>query len=235
MIPGTFSTIKSTEVLPVSYIGNAGKYVGVSGTGVTVTFHEDTAAGDLLLLYVQCDNDATISTPSGWTRIHTGTVESRCRGSVYYKFYNTGDTTTVFVQQSRVQVVASVLTFRNVKNPSPINKSLGTAVAGSSGSVRTMPGVTTTKDNCMVLYAGFHDEDDDSPMVHSWTNANIVSGTEFIDISTKANWDGGFAVWGGYLPVAGASGGTTATFTASGHNIEGRGIWSSCVALEPLG
>jgi len=227
MVPGTFMSIVGKPAPNILYIGNAGENIGSGGTGVTVTYNASSAAGDFLLLFAQCDDGSSISTPSGWTKYASGSVSPYCKGYIFYKFKTTD--TTVFVQQTSNQTNCSVLTFRNVDTTSPIN--VGAGKLGNEGSTtRTFPDITTTVDGCFYLAAYFHDWPNASnTAASSWTNANIASGTELLDISTTADWDGGVAVWGGYKNTAGACGATTVVHADSA----AANILEQALALTP--
>lgn len=206
MIPGSqaFGNSRSSGNT-ISYIGNAGE--NTSQNAQTITYNASSLSGDFLILYVQSDNADHSQTITGWTKLLDGASSSTARGTVYYKFMTTD--TTVYVPDFGDHTEASVLTFRGVDRTNPINASFG-EIDGEAGSHLHLPGVTTTLDNCFILYGVFHDINSSSnSQASNWVNANISSGTEFLDISTSVGWDGGVAVWGGTLVNAGASGTTT--------------------------
>lgn len=221
MIPGSNSFFGKQASSGITYIGNAGE--NVSTGAQTITYNASSAAGDFLMLFVESDNADTAVTPAGWTILINRTAASECRATLYYKFKGTD--TTVFLSDFGDHTEASVLTFRGV-NPSAINNHLSAEEATANAC--NIAGVTTTVDNCFVMYAVYHSiESDTNGQLSGWTNAAISSSSELIDICTSVGWDGGFAVWGGYLLHAGASGTTTANISDITDRI------NLCVALTP--
>lgn len=222
-IPGTFSSmIGQRESLPILYIGNAGKNVGSTDVGTTDTFNASTAVGDLLLCFNEVDDARSVSTPSGWTQFYNQAFAPYSRGTHYYKIHDTGS--TVFLQQSGGQIVSSVLTFRNTGTN--FTMSTGQYDANNNGTLVT-PSIVTPVDNCFVLFGFTHDAPrDDNNVATSWTNANISSASELLDITTSANFDGGICIWGGYKTSAGNTGTTTVSVHTS---VQGCSTFAICL------
>lgn len=215
MVPGTYTSIIARTTPAIEFIGNAGK--NVSTGSQSITYHASSASGDLLILIVQADDVDTIPTPSGWTRIfNSSDGRGGCRGFVAWKIK--ASDTKVFVSDVGDHQTASVLTFRNTATTSPIEIPLVATVYPYSGinGGSTIPGAISTIDNSFVCYVVIHDNDSNSACTSGWTNAQLSSTAELIDISTNTGWDGGFAVWGGFKASAGNTGVTGLTITDTG-------------------
>lgn len=114
-----------------------------------------------------------------------------------------------------------------ITSGSPINASQSSFEGGGAGGRDTSieaTGVTSGVDNCMIVISVTNGDD---VTVSGWTNANLVSITEAVDVSTTAGTDGSIHVAYGILASAGASGTTTATTSVSEHDAN----W--VIALEP--
>lgn len=205
MIPGAYNSITKKSADTVTFIGNGGK--NVSTGGQTITYHASSAADDLLILIVQCDDADNIPAPSGWTQIFYDAYSPFCRMEIFIKTKDTD--TSVYVSDSGDHQIATVLTFRDVLGLYTFG-----AVDGelTSSVNETLPGVTTPTDNNYVLWIAAHDAPSNSAQASGWTNANITGGAELADFSTDTGWDGGFAAWGGIKTTAGATGDTTLTW-----------------------
>lgn len=197
---------------PVQYIGNAGKYVnGADGSAITITFNGSTQEGDYLMCVTTVDDATSTNTPTGWNLIYDRGFPPYSKTRIFSKTYASADGNTVYVDPGFGQVTASVLTFRGVGSVS------GFANNGVEpvGSTLTIAGGTSTEDNVFTIFGFGHDAPKDIAIASNWTNANISSASELIDISTSNHYDGGFAVWGGYKLTAGATGNTTVTVDGS--------------------
>lgn len=179
-------------------------------------------ANDVAIMVVQSSNEA-ITTPTGFTQVSnspqfTGTAATAgaVRIGVFYKICTgTENGTTVTVNDTGNHTVAQILIYRGVNTAAPINATAGgtKAVASTSSSI---PGVTTTVNECMIVAISGNSNDANSTAVYSgWTNANLTSLTERIDRSINRGTGGGFGVADGGLAVAGSSGTTTATIASS--------------------
>lgn len=192
-----------------------------SGTGaLTVPPPAGIAANDLLVLLVESANQA-ITTPTGWTQVtnspqSTGTAAAAggVRLGVFYKF-TAGSESSASVADTGDHTTAIMAAYRGVDTTSPFNATAGSVQASASASW-TLPGVTTTGDNCLIVLAIGNDRDlNNSASISSFSNANLNSLSERFDQTVNSSTGGGLALLDGGLLTAGATGTTSVTSAAS--------------------
>ena len=119
--------------------------------------------GDLLMLFVETANEV-VTTPTGYTIAPsspqgTGTAGAAggTRLSVFYKIAGTSEG-SVSVADSGDHQDAVILAFRNVDDLNPFNTSSGGVQATAATSL-TLPSVTTSRSQCMIVNAVGTDND----------------------------------------------------------------------------
>lgn len=148
--------------------------------------------GDLLLLYLNTSNQAiTIPTPAGgtWTQVPntgvgTGTAGAAgsVRGTVFWSIYN-GTQTAPTTSDSGAWQVGFIAAYRNAHPTAPINASVGSAAAVGAGTSYTHAGLSSTRENSLVVRAAFD----------GWANASTTRyGGWFVE-----RFDNGNASFGG--------------------------------------
>lgn len=177
-----------------------------------------TAAGDLLVMFLETANEAI--TVSGWTELPTDSPQSDgvlgTRLTVFYKIAAGSDATTT--SDSGDHQIGRIIgiTAGTFDTGSPINTSAG-GVRTPADTTATIPGGTTTVADCLVLAASSHnlDQAGGAFTTASWANAALTSVTERINNSTQAGNGGGIGVASGVKATAGAIGDTTVTVASS--------------------
>jgi len=94
----------------------------------------------------------------------------------------------------------------------PFNVVAGDTVA--SGTAVSIPGATTTRDNCLVLAISTRDNDLNGSRFSEGANSTFSFFSKIFDDGTVSGNGGGFAIWKGLVLTAGAYGATTATVTS---------------------
>lgn len=182
-----------------------------------------TVAGDLLLMFLETHGGEAI-TVSGWTQAPSSPQESlgageQTRLTIFYKIAAGGDATTT--SDSGDHQIGRILgiTAGTFDSANPFNVSAGDV--GSASATQTIPGATTTVDDCLVVVAACSGKDANSTTYFSgWTNADLTSLTERVDNMTAFGGGGGIGVATGIKASAGAYAATTVTMgslNASGH------------------
>ena len=186
------------------------------GTGaVNATVPSGYAEGDLLVL-VTSGRSAFPNAPSGWTTIGMASNAGRISNRTCYKIA-TASESTVAVADSGSYTTALMLLFKGNDTTNPINISTTNTGGGTNFSAT---GVTTTKDNCMIVHCTtFQDAgtaSDGSNYSAPPSNANLSSVTERHDYYYRSgtNINGGIYVVTGLKAIAGATGDTTSTADA---------------------
>lgn len=190
------------------------------GTGnITPDYPPSLVANDLLLLFVQSNNEA-VTTPAGWTEIGTQTgkgvagVSGSTRLAVYYKVATGAESGTFTVTDTGDHTFAITSAYRGVNVGAPINSVASSAMASSASL--SWPSVTTTRRDCTIIFArGGGDDAAAADRITAWANATLGAPTERYD-SCAASANGGSIGWAdGSLSTAGGSGTTTATNAAA--------------------
>ena len=206
--------------MAISYVG-AGTVA--AGTGaITVGFPAGRQTGDLLLMVIETANEA-VTTPGDWLDVPSspqgvgtaaGTAATRL--NIMYR-WNDGTTIVNTVSDPGNHAVARMVAYRGVDPANPFNASAG-SVKSTASKTATFPGVTTTKDNCVVLLAEAHALPDSTSTAIAGTRSgsNLTSLTERLDNNTNAGNGGGFSLADGLKATAGSvTGGTVALTTSS--------------------
>lgn len=204
-------------------------FVGKGSPAVNTTqssqpsYNGNTEVGDFHVLICQTDQNDQVNTPSGWTkRVQRSSGE--CLLWVFTRHHVSGSSVTVSWHGDHI--LCNVLTFRHVHASNPVNaKSEG--ASGSTSTAVSIPGLTTTVPQCLVLAIVAHDINSSSAQVSGWSNSSLSDRAELEDICTQVGWDGGFAVYSGYKAAAGNVSATTATLGT------GKKKAYACLALRP--
>lgn len=179
-------------------------------------------AGDLLLLFVESENQAVSTPAGGWTQVtsspvSTGTAAAAgaVRLTVFYLVASGADSTTT-VADSGDHTCAIKIAYRGVDTTTPFD---ATPVAGTktpATTTATFPAITTATDNALVVLASALDLDAASTATTGTaTNANLTSINERHDQTVIAGDGGGLVIIDGVKATAGNTGTTTATVTST--------------------
>lgn len=194
-------------------------FASQSGTGALSISPAATGyqQDDLMVLFVESENQ-DITTPSGWTQISTfqGTAtagaSTAARLEIFYKFASASEG-NISVADSGDHTSAVLAVFKDVDLTNPIDSSAGDT--GSSSTAVTIPSITTTVANCLVIDAVAGSADTTTGQASGWTNANLSSLGEIFDVYTTQADGGGISVATGIKATAGSTGTTTATLAAA--------------------
>jgi hypothetical protein len=194
-------------------------------------------ANDIGILIIETANEAITSPASaGWTEFANspqGTGTAGAAGAVrltaFWKRAASGAESNVTISETVNHLCWTINTFRGcITSGNPVMAESG-SVNAVSGTSKTIPGVTTTEDDCEVLYAATRDDDASAARFGSETNASLTGLTERQDSGTTGGNGGGTAVWTGIKTTAGSTGdlaSVTSVATINGY---------FCVALKVSG
>lgn len=191
-----------------------------SGTGgVTPGLPSGHVANDILLLFVRTANEP-ISAPTGYTQKGstqgTGTAAGSAATSLqlFWK-RDSGSESAPSVADSGNSTTAQIIAIAGCPTSGdPFDAIDGDVLASASTSV-TIPGVTTTEDNALVLVAVANEADSATAQTSGWSNGTLKALIERADANTTSNNGGGFGVASARMPTAGATGTTSATLATS--------------------
>jgi hypothetical protein len=170
-------------------------------------------ADDVALTFREMENADTPSVPAGWAILTQQGVSSgtTTRLAVIWKRLVGGDTAPSLADVGDHQVGMMII-IRGCKtsgNPWNIFTSTTELTADTSVSI---PTVTTTAANCLILQAFSTGQDvNSSAGVTTFANASLTNVAERMDRWVTAGTGGGFWMGSGEKAVAGATGAMTAT------------------------
>ena len=190
---------------------------GRTGDGTFTATLSSWSAGDLAVLILYNDQGSgAITTPAtGWTQLTgspfgTGTEKLQ----IFYRFMQAGDsspTITISGSGTNISHCCNCAVYSGVDTSDTFHK-IGTANQGTSATV-TANGVTTTVDNCMLLFAsGLGDNHSHSGQT---INSSATGVTEQLDGGTNAGSDSQVQMCDKLIASAGATGNGSATAAGS--------------------
>ncbi|MFO1151019.1 MAG: hypothetical protein U1E62_21805 [Alsobacter sp.] len=116
---------------------------------VTPALPSPLTVGNLLISHVAIKNNATISTPAGWTKINQTNSGTGLTSAVYWKFAASGETAPVFTWTGSVAGFAQIAQYDNVQGTNPIGAS--SAFAGT-GTTHASTAVNIAAGSSWVIY-----------------------------------------------------------------------------------
>jgi hypothetical protein len=110
-------------------------------------------ADDLLVAIITQDGGGTVIAASGWTQISTQAAVQGQRTTAFYKFATGSSEADLSLTGSNDEWIVNISVIRGADLSTPINVSVRTNSANSTTAHLDSGTVTTTEDNCLVLYA----------------------------------------------------------------------------------
>jgi hypothetical protein len=215
----TSATKNVTPTTPVpSYIGTGG--AAFNTANVTLTPHASTTTDDIILVGVLTQN-TVCPTPTNFAIVAnspqgTGTANNiaSARLSLFWKRAGASEGDITITDSGDMQYARS-WTFRGCPTSgNPWDVTAGDTASATASVV--CPSVTTTVDGCLVIAICAHGIDADGAQLSvGFANSNLVSLTGIGDGSTITGNGGGIAAVRGVKQLAGPTGTTTATLSAS--------------------
>jgi hypothetical protein len=204
--------------------------IAESGGAIAPGLPAGNTAGDLLIMFI--NTGAQAITVSGWTECPSSPKDDDTavtRITAFYKIAAGSDATTTSDsgnhQIGRI-IGITALTFDAT---TPFNTSSNGSYSG--GTSVSIAGVTTTRADCLLLYATARNLPDaaaGTAEFSSWANASLADVTERIDNTGAGGAGGALGAASGTLAVAGASGTMTATAATSSFGA------FICLAVQPI-
>ena len=186
--------------------------------GLNFTMPANVLTNDVILLLLETRNQAVTISTSGtglsWTEVTGSPITSgSTRLTAFWARSSQDSPGNPSTADSGDHTNGLLLVYRGVRTSG--NPWVDTPVTSTDGSDTTVSisGVTTTVDNCLMVYALASDGPDanNTSQFSSEANANLTGLVERHDQHTVSGLGGGLGVWEGVLATAGASGSLTAT------------------------
>lgn len=191
-----------------------------SGTGdVTPGLPAGHTTNDILLLFVQSDMQAA-SAPAGYVKVGPAAglgVAAAAGGTLLTVFWKRdgGSESDPTVTDTGDHTLAQIIAIRGCPTTGDPFINVGATRKATASTTGTASAGATPVDGCMVVNAFAHALDSASAVFSGWTNADLTSVTERIDVATADGNGGGIGVATGVKAVAGGFTGTTVTETST--------------------
>jgi hypothetical protein len=201
------------------------RFIGVgsfasSGVVASPTYPASIQGGDLIMLLVENGGaDAAPGTPAGFTQFSnspqvdtSGVSSSQTRLSVFYKRATGAESGSLSITVVGDHIGAQMALFRSVRPAgNPFDVTAGGIGAGAQTSL-TLPGLTTTLPNCLIVNCiGVGYDGTSTAEFSAWANGSLASITEAIDATDSGNDGTGLGMAYGTKTVAGVVAATTVT------------------------
>jgi hypothetical protein len=168
-------------------------------------------ANDIAITFIETESE-TVTVPTNWAVLSTVPVSSGTvtRLTAVWRRLTASEAAPTYSFTTNHKVGRMIVVSGCRTSGNPWNQVTATTELLSDQSV-SIPGVTTTAADCLVLAAFGTGQDVANTTALTWTNASLTSVTH-----RMANWvttalGGGFAMCTGQKAVAGATGSTTTT------------------------
>jgi hypothetical protein len=215
---GDITTTMADNIMSAIQNGpvTAVKSPGIVGIGAAATAAAGTVApawpaghqaGDLGVLIVETANQA-VATPSTWTAFPSGSQGTGTAGAagasriqVFYKYAASSSESAPTVANSGNHDIGQIIAFRRVASGTPYDVTAGAVTAAATNPL-TLPSITTTKINDLIL-----------SIVSCSTSGTLEGPNHWLDSSSTMSGFGGPAaffqstvgVGGGYSVAVGVS------------------------------
>lgn len=222
-----------------AYRNNSGFVTSI--TTATVNLPGGTQVGDLLLMFVETtSSNAAPATPTGWTSVGTpantgttaGSPATQTRCSAFYRYAQSGDTSWTLADPGD-HICVIILAFYNVNQTTPIDTS-ATNTSGTAGQVSgtvTFPSVTTSVDDCLIVYGGADGWD---AVAAQFTGSNFTPAATLVSAGTKTGNNTNNGNGGGLGTAIGAMGSAGSVGTTTWGLAGGAQQWACwTIALPP--
>jgi hypothetical protein len=128
----------------------------------TVSKPSGTADGDLVLLYVNADNNGVTATwPSGFTQGNSGGSTQDGQTALWAWKIASGEPANYTVnlsQTQNTQLIAQRVTGNHATSPIDSQSVNSSSAANASPATVTATGVTTTSDDCLLIWVANNDD-----------------------------------------------------------------------------
>jgi hypothetical protein len=170
-------------------------------------------ANDIALLFCESDGGEAVATPSGgWAAVGSPVINGTATRLTVFWFRATGSSeTNPTVVDPGNHCYARIATFRGcITTGNPWDVIGADGISGGTTTSVTIPGVTTTVAETLVVCALAWASDSAGPLITSYTNGALSGLAEQADEGSTAGSGGGISFAVGEKTAAGATGDTAA-------------------------
>lgn len=180
-----------------------------AGASISPGIPTGTEAGDILLLVCETDGSDTIAAPSGWESVaNSPQAGTNSKLHLFWRRAGYSESAPTVVRTGD-HLMGKMIGIRGgLPRGNPFD---ATAGGTGTGTAQSIPGLTTSVDNCLVLDFITSGIDTNAAQHSGWTNASLASITEEFDSQSDAGGGGGVACAAGVKVTAGAVSATSVT------------------------
>jgi len=224
-------TLDATKTILTSYMfGGRPVRVGVgvrakvASGSMTPEEPSGVEEGDILVCFCTQKDNIVSTMSADWTLIYgVNNNDVTSRASAWWARRGSSTPSYLITRSGGNSGIAAVVAYRGcIADGNPVHLS-GTQNTSPSGTTITAPSITTTVNNCMLLFIA-HAVDDGTCGSFSGTSPVPI---EFLDDNTSLGTDSGLAAGDGVQPGLGVTVARTATYSLSGFHI------GAVIALKP--
>jgi len=167
---------------------------------------------DIGIIFQECENADTPAAPSGWSIIVTQALTSGTTSKLtaMWRRIQAGDTAPSVPDPGNHQTVTMIVVSGCITAGNPWDVFTNTTELVSDTSV-SVPGVTTTVNNCLILAAFGTGQDVNNTTALTWVNGSLANLAHRRSSWTALGTGGGFAFCTGEKAAFGGTGATTTT------------------------
>lgn len=202
--------------MPATFVATGSVEASAGVSSIPWPTHQ---TGDVGIMVIESGGNDTTPTPVGWTHFSWSPVvdiadATGSKLSILYKFAASSSESAVTIADLGDHWVGNITTFRGVADP-PTNVR-ATGIKTTASTTATLPSVTPTDDNCVILLICSRPNDSaDTSHFGLAVNANLTGITEVVEGGTTLGHGGGYVIQRAVMPTASATGTSTMTKTVS--------------------
>jgi len=196
--------------MPITFVAASANAAAASGD-LTVTPPAGLQDDDIMILAVTSHDNVSITLPGGWFIYQGANNTTAMRATLAWKRVAGAQSAFTITHTGGDGIVANLSAYRGcLVTATPINASVLTANASSSTC--TAATITSTEDNCMLVFT-MHDSDDGASSAQSSANLGSMSANERFENASTLGLDESVSLADILQGAQGASGASTGTLS----------------------
>lgn len=170
-----------------------------------------TTTNDIMLWALETDSGDSLTPPAGWAQV-TNSPQAAASGTKLHLWWKRAGASETSPSVARVgdHIASQMISISGcVTSGDPWDVTAGDT--GTSSTTQTIPGLTTTVANCLVLDFCSIGTDSGTAQFSGWANSDLSGVAEQFDDSYSGSGGGGVGCSAGGKAAAGAVGTTSVT------------------------
>jgi hypothetical protein len=169
---------------------------------------------DVAITFCETENTDTVTPPTNWAAVTNAVVSTGTPTRLWaiWRRLTAGEAAPTIADAGNHNIGRMIIVRGCVTTGDPWDQ-IGTSTETTADTSVSIPGVTTTVADCLLLYAVSTGQDGSSSTTaySGWANASLTNVTERMDNYTALGLGGGFGMASGEKATFGATGAMTAT------------------------